>query len=90
MSTIRIMLVEDDLDYRYLIEQALRREADFELCTSCTDGKSAVQTALMEQPDIVLMDLCLAHSPIDGAEAFPADSPANRRARHHPHLARGF
>lgn len=53
MSTIRIMLVEDDLDYRYLIEQALRREADFELCTSCTDGKSAVQTALMEQPDIV-------------------------------------
>ena len=45
MSTIRIMLVEDDLDYRYLIEQALRREADFELCTSCTDGKSAVQTA---------------------------------------------
>lgn len=69
MSTIRIMLVEDDLDYRYLIEQALRREADFELCTSCTDGKSAVQTALMEQPDIVLMDLCLAHSPIDGAEA---------------------
>lgn len=69
VSTIRIMLVEDDLDYRYLIEQALRREADFELCTSCTDGKSAVQTALMEQPDIVLMDLCLAHSPIDGAEA---------------------
>ena len=58
MSTIRIMLIEDDLDYRYLIEQALRREADFELCTSCTDGKSAV-----------LMDLCLAHSPIDGAEA---------------------
>ncbi|MFR5796354.1 MAG: hypothetical protein ACLUI3_12965 [Christensenellales bacterium] len=40
MSTIRIMLVEDDLDYRYLIEQALRREADFELCTSCTDGKA--------------------------------------------------
>lgn len=68
-GSIRIMLVEDDLDYRYLIEQALRREADFELCTSCTDGKSAVQTALMEQPDIVLMDLCLAHSPIDGAEA---------------------
>ena len=64
MSTIRIMLVEDDLDYRYLIEQALRREADFELCTSCTDGKSAVQTALMEQPDIVLMDLCLSHSQI--------------------------
>ena len=28
MSTIRIMLVEDDLDYRYLIEQALRREAE--------------------------------------------------------------
>ena len=25
VSTIRIMLVEDDLDYRYLIEQALRR-----------------------------------------------------------------
>ena len=33
VSTIRIMLVEDDLDYRYLIEQALRREADLEPCT---------------------------------------------------------
>lgn len=69
MSKIRILLVEDDLDYRYLIEQALLREADFELCTSCTDGETAVQTALIEQPDIVLMDLCLADSPLDGAEA---------------------
>ena len=66
MSTIRIMLVEDDLDYRYLIEQALRREADFKLCTSCTDGKSAVQTALMEQPDIVLSDVMMPG--MDGVE----------------------
>lgn len=69
MNPIRIMFVEDDLDYRYLIEQALRREKDFELCTSCTDGAAAVQIALDEQPDIVLMDLSLSDSPLDGAEA---------------------
>ena len=69
MNKIRILCVEDDLDYRYLLEQALRREADFELCAMCADGESAVQTALAKQPDIVLMDLCLSDSPLDGAEA---------------------
>ena len=69
MNKIRILCVEDDLDYRYLLEQALCREADFELCAMCADGESAVQTALAKQPDIVLMDLCLSDSLLDGAEA---------------------
>ena len=69
MRTIRIMFVEDDLDYRYLIEQALKKEADFELCACCADGKSAVETALRIRPDIVLMDLCLSDSAMDGAQA---------------------
>lgn len=31
----RILFVEDDLDYRYLIERELEKEKDFELCTAC-------------------------------------------------------
>ena len=69
MRTIRIMFVEDDLDYRYLIEQALKKEADFELCACCADGKSAMETALRIRPDIVLMDLCLNGSILNGANA---------------------
>ena len=69
MKSIRIMFVEDDLDYRYLIEQALKKEADFELCACCSDGETAVHTALDIQPDIVLMDLCLNGSILNGANA---------------------
>ena len=65
----RILFVEDDLDYRYLIERELEKEKDFELCTACSDGETAVQAALLHQPDIVLMDLSLGNSALNGAEA---------------------
>lgn len=69
MKKTRILFVEDDLDYRYLIERELEKEKDFELCAACSDGETAVQAALLHQPDIVLMDLSLGNSTLNGAEA---------------------
>ena len=69
MKKTRILFVEDDLDYRYLIERELKKEKDFELCAACSDGETAVQAALLHQPDIVLMDLSLGNSALNGAEA---------------------
>ena len=69
MKKTRILFVEDDLDYRYLIERELEKEKDFELCAACSDGETAVQAALLHQPDIVLMDLSLGNSALNGAEA---------------------
>ena len=47
MKKTRILFVEDDLDYRYLIERELEKEKDFELCAACSDGETAVQAALL-------------------------------------------
>ena len=69
MKKTRILFVEDDLDYRYLIERELEKEKDFELCAACSDGENAVHAALLHQPDIVLMDLSLGNSALNGAEA---------------------
>ena len=60
MKTIRIQIVEDDADYRYLMERTLEKEPRFELCSSCEDSETALSAALNENPDIVLMDLNLS------------------------------
>ena len=82
MKKTRILFVEDDLDYRYLIERELEKEKDFELCAACSGGcliphpvddigirADEYHAALLHQPDIVLMDLSLGNSALNGAEA---------------------
>ena len=39
MKKTRILFVEDDLDYRYLIERELEKEKDFELCAACSTSR---------------------------------------------------
>lgn len=68
MKTIRIQIVEDDADYRYLMERTLEKEPRFELCSSCEDSETALSAALNENPDIVLMDLNLSGKELDGIE----------------------
>ncbi len=69
MGKIRIMIVEDDEDYRYLIARAVEGQEDFELCTPCASGVQACDCAVREAPDIVLMDLNLTSGKMDGIEA---------------------
>lgn len=68
MSSIRIMLVEDDKDFCYLIAQVLGEQPDLELTGSCGTYAEALAMALRDKPDLVLMDLSLAFGG-DGAEA---------------------
>lgn len=68
MKTIRIQIVEDDADYRFLIERTLKKEPCFELCSSCGNRKTALSVATHEKPDIVLMDLNLSGKELDGIE----------------------
>lgn len=69
MKTIRIQIVEDDADYRYLMERTLRKEPLFELCSVCEDSQTALTDAIAKNPDIVLMDLNLSGKDLDGIEA---------------------
>ena len=68
MKTIRIQIVEDDADYRYLMERTLRKEPRFELCSVCEDSQTALTSAIAQNPDIVLMDLNLSGKELDGIE----------------------
>jgi CheY-like chemotaxis protein len=64
-ANLKILLVEDDEDTRYLMQLEMERrgyrviEAD--------DGEKAVALAEQEHPDIILMDLSLPR--MDGLEA---------------------
>lgn len=53
----RVLLVEDDADYREVINLNLEMNG-FEVFTAA-DGGAAVEIAKTETPDIVLMDLML-------------------------------
>lgn len=68
MKTIRIQIVEDDADYRYLMERTLRKEPRFELCSVCENSQTALTSAIAKNPDIVLMDLNLSGKELDGIE----------------------
>jgi Response regulator containing a CheY-like receiver domain and an HTH DNA-binding domain len=67
-NIIRVLAVENDEDFIYLIRAAIDDQPDMEL-TGCAAAKEdAIHMAVQQQPDIVLMDLNLSESNLDGIE----------------------
>ncbi len=67
---IKIMFVEDDPDFSYLIRRQLACEKDFDIVGSAVSREEAVKMAQALQPHIVLMDLNLSPTqPLGGIEA---------------------
>lgn len=69
MEPIRIIVVEDDPDFQYLIQQSLSAQPDFSLAACCRDGEEACLAAVRVKPHIVLMDLALPADPMEGVLA---------------------
>lgn len=69
MNQIRILVVEDDPDFQYLIRQTLAAQPDLALVGMCAGGEEACQAAAREEPDLVLMDLALTGGPMEGVGA---------------------
>ena len=69
MKPIRVLAVDDDPDFQYLLEQTVGSQPDMELVAVCPDGVEACRAARRHCPDIVLMDLDLRNTGMDGAEA---------------------
>ena len=69
MNPIRILAVDDDLDFRYLLTQMLLGQPDLELAAVCATAQEGCAAVARLQPDIVLMDLDLRNTGMDGAEA---------------------
>ena len=64
---IQVLIVEDDPDFCFLIQETLRN-ADMEVAGTATTEERALELARKMNPDIVLLDLCLADSGLDGIE----------------------
>jgi DNA-binding NarL/FixJ family response regulator len=71
----RVLIVDDDPDYRLLVRLALATDPRFELVGEAEDGSMAAAAATLCQADLALLDCSMP-----GADAFDA-LPAIRRAR---------
>ena len=69
MAPIRILVVEDDRDFQYLIQQTLAASPDFVLTSCCGNEESACLAAARDDPDVVLMDLAFPSDPMGGVWA---------------------
>jgi len=64
---IRVLVVEDDQDFQWLLRRSLQLEHDTTVVGVAEDGETGVDLALQEQPDVVVMDLMKTR--INGFEA---------------------
>lgn len=65
---IKILIVEDDTDFIFLIQKLLGQYETIQIAGICQEKEKAVDMALKCQPDLVLMDLDLGSSFSDGIE----------------------
>jgi DNA-binding NarL/FixJ family response regulator len=76
---LRILLVDDNPEYRFLLKQFIERGTTFVVVAEAPDGEEAVRLALDLTPDVVVMDVMM---PImGGVEATREIKARNRRIR---------
>ena len=66
-ESIRVLLADDHAVVRQGTRELLDRESDIEVVAEARDGKQAVQKAIKERPDVVVMDFAMPE--LNGIEA---------------------
>ncbi len=66
---IRILIVEDDADFAFLIKNTINSQPDMEVVGAASNRQEALNFVELLLPDMVLMDLSLSESKLDGIEA---------------------
>lgn len=67
VDTIRILLADDHALVRQGTRELLEQQEDLEVVAEASDGKEAVQFALRERPDVVIIDFAMPR--LNGIEA---------------------
>jgi DNA-binding NarL/FixJ family response regulator len=67
LTKIRILLADDHAVVREGTKQLLDREADLEVVAEAGDGREAVQLAIKERPDVIVIDFAMPE--LNGIEA---------------------
>lgn len=68
-AAIRVLVVDDTADLRFLLRMALSSEEDIDVVGEAGDGREAVEAARHHRPDVMLLDLAMPV--MDGLEALP-------------------
>ena len=66
---VRILIVDDDPQFREIVRLVLRRAPDFEFVGEAGDGQAGVEAVDRLHPDVVLLDLMMPV--VDGFGALP-------------------
>jgi len=66
---IHVLLVEDDIDFAFLIKKLIKKDKRLEYVGHAQDKVIGMELAIELKPDIVLMDLNLSGSELDGIGA---------------------
>jgi len=66
---IKVMLVEDDTDFAFLIQKIIDKDKRLNFVGHAARKKQSIEMARELNPDVVLMDLNLSNSELDGIEA---------------------
>lgn len=66
MATLRLVVIDDNDDLRFLVRRRLERDGGFRVVGDAADGETGLEIATETQPDVVLLDLVLGLE--DGAE----------------------
>lgn len=67
MSTIRVVVVDDQPLARAGVKMLIQTEKDIDIVAEASDGEEALAQARAERPDVLLMDVCMPGT--DGVEA---------------------
>lgn len=67
MDNIRILLADDHAVVREGTKELLEQQGDLEVVAEASDGKEAVQLAISQHPDVVIMDFAMPK--LNGIEA---------------------
>jgi DNA-binding NarL/FixJ family response regulator len=54
---VRVLIVEDNNEYRRLLRRILEEQQDLLLVAEATDGEEGVRLAQQLKPDVILMDI---------------------------------
>jgi DNA-binding NarL/FixJ family response regulator len=63
----RVLIVDDDLEVRWLVAFVLRRDPHVTLVGEADDGEAAIELVRQERPDVVVIDVMMPR--VDGIEA---------------------
>lgn len=69
MAPIRLLLVDDNADLRFLVRTAVESRGGFEVVGEAAEGHAAIERTRELQPDVVLLDLDMPS--MGGIEALP-------------------